>query len=102
MAEPGRYYAHASHTLVANVIGRKAGGGGGGGQEGGAPFKYYINDGIYGAPAAAAALAPPITAPPTPAPPLRGHPGRCSPNNQAPLPVSTPRPLSDPASCRSP
>lgn len=47
IAEPGRYYVHASHMLLANVIGRKASAATAG-PEGGQEFKYYINDGIYG------------------------------------------------------
>lgn len=44
IAEPGRYYVTASHTLVANVIGKKAASG----PDGTKTFKYYLNDGVYG------------------------------------------------------
>lgn len=39
IAEPGRYFVASSHTLVANVIGKKST------PEG---FQYYLNDGVYG------------------------------------------------------
>jgi ornithine decarboxylase len=45
MAEPGRYYVHASHTLATQVIGRKVLNSE---KNAGHRFKYYINDGIYG------------------------------------------------------
>jgi ornithine decarboxylase len=45
IAEPGRYFTEATHTLVLNVIAKKK-------EEGGANapdvIKYYLNDGIYG------------------------------------------------------
>jgi ornithine decarboxylase len=44
IAEPGRYFTEATHTLVLNVIAKK--------KEGSAnaanAIKYYLNDGIYG------------------------------------------------------
>ena len=43
IAEPGRYFAESTHTLVLNVIGKK--------ElivEGVKTFKYYLNDGMYG------------------------------------------------------
>lgn len=45
MAEPGRYFVQASHTLVVNVIGKnmrlnK--------ETGAQEFTYYMNDGVYG------------------------------------------------------
>lgn len=40
IAEPGRFMVNNSHTLVVNVIGKKALGGG--------EFVYYLNDGVYG------------------------------------------------------
>lgn len=45
MAEPGRYFVQASHTLVLNVIGKnmrlnK--------ESGAQEFMYYMNDGVYG------------------------------------------------------
>lgn len=45
LAEPGRYYVHASHTLATQVIGRKILEENGG-QD--VSYKYYLNDGIYG------------------------------------------------------
>ena len=39
IAEPGRYFVSASHTLVSNVIGKK---------RFNDKFIYYLNDGIYG------------------------------------------------------
>lgn len=39
IAEPGRYFTEATHTLVINVIAKKK-------EEG--VIKYYLNDGIYG------------------------------------------------------
>jgi ornithine decarboxylase len=39
IAEPGRYFTEATHTLVMNVIAKK--------KEGNV-IKYYLNDGIYG------------------------------------------------------
>jgi len=39
IAEPGRYFTEATHTLVINVIAKK--------KEAGV-IKYYLNDGIYG------------------------------------------------------
>jgi ornithine decarboxylase len=42
IAEPGRYFTEATHTLVLNVIAKKK-------EEGSAnAIKYYMNDGIYG------------------------------------------------------
>jgi ornithine decarboxylase len=42
IAEPGRYFTEATHTLVLNVIAKKK-------EEGSADaIKYYLNDGIYG------------------------------------------------------
>jgi ornithine decarboxylase len=40
IAEPGRYFTEATHTLVLNVIAKK--------KENGTAIKYYLNDGIYG------------------------------------------------------
>jgi ornithine decarboxylase len=61
LAEPGRYYVHASHTLAAQVIGRKvldpsavpegvpaSPYGDDDGHGDATRYKYYINDGIYG------------------------------------------------------
>jgi diaminopimelate decarboxylase len=43
IAEPGRYFAERTHTLVLNVIGKKTV------QDGGEKtIVYYLNDGIYG------------------------------------------------------
>jgi len=39
IAEPGRYFTEATHTLVINVIAKK---------KEGDVIKYYLNDGIYG------------------------------------------------------
>lgn len=44
IAEPGRYFVAASHTLVANVIGKKMTVG----PDGTRTFRYYLNDGVYG------------------------------------------------------
>lgn len=43
IAEPGRYFAEATHTLVLNVIGKKKMV-----DEKGEIIVYYLNDGIYG------------------------------------------------------
>lgn len=43
IAEPGRYFAEATHTLVLNVIGKKKVV-----DEKGEIIVYYLNDGIYG------------------------------------------------------
>ena len=43
IAEPGRYFAERTHTLVLNVIGKKEVM-----VDGEKTFKYYLNDGIYG------------------------------------------------------
>jgi ornithine decarboxylase len=43
MAEPGRYFACSSHTLVANIIGKKEAI-----VDGVKKLKYYLNDGVYG------------------------------------------------------
>jgi len=43
IAEPGRYFAEATHTLVLNVIGKKKMV-----DEMGEIIVYYLNDGIYG------------------------------------------------------
>ena len=55
IAEPGRFFASATHTLAANVIGRKVvrvkGGEQAGGEQPGGEqerINYYINDGLYG------------------------------------------------------
>ena len=51
LAEPGRYYVHASHTLATQVIGRKVVDPAlvsAANDDSAAAFKYYINDGIYG------------------------------------------------------
>lgn len=42
IAEPGRYFTEATHTLVMNVIAKKKE------DAANAAFKYYLNDGIYG------------------------------------------------------
>lgn len=44
IAEPGRYFAERTHTLVLNVIGKKEVIE----DDGERTFKYYLNDGIYG------------------------------------------------------
>jgi len=43
IAEPGRYFASRSHTLVFNVIGKKKVV-----ENGETKFLYYMNDGVYG------------------------------------------------------
>ena len=43
IAEPGRYFTEATHTLVMNVIAKKKEA-----ADAAAAFKYYLNDGIYG------------------------------------------------------
>jgi len=43
IAEPGRYFASKSHTLVFNVIGKKKLV-----ENGETKFLYYMNDGVYG------------------------------------------------------
>jgi len=43
IAEPGRYFASKSHTLVFNVIGKKKVI-----ENGETKFLYYMNDGVYG------------------------------------------------------
>jgi len=43
IAEPGRYFASSSHTLVFNVIGKKKVV-----EKGETKFLYYMNDGVYG------------------------------------------------------
>lgn len=43
IAEPGRYFASLSHTLVFNVIGKKKVV-----ENGETKFSYYMNDGVYG------------------------------------------------------
>lgn len=45
IAEPGRYFAHSSHTLVLNVIGKKVKKNK---ETGETVFTYYLNDGVYG------------------------------------------------------
>lgn len=45
IAEPGRYFVAASHTLVANVIGKKMTVDPDGTTK---TFRYYLNDGVYG------------------------------------------------------
>lgn len=45
IAEPGRYFAHSSHTLVLNIIGKKVKRNK---DDGTLSFTYYLNDGIYG------------------------------------------------------
>lgn len=42
IAEPGRYFAEKTQTLVLNVIGKKEE------RKGSTSFVYYLNDGIYG------------------------------------------------------
>jgi len=44
IAEPGRYFAERTHTLVLNIIGKKEMIT----ENGERTFKYYLNDGIYG------------------------------------------------------
>jgi ornithine decarboxylase len=43
IAEPGRYFASSSHTMVFNVIGKKKII-----EKGETKFLYYMNDGVYG------------------------------------------------------
>ena len=43
IAEPGRYFAHSSHTLVLNIIGKKMKK-----DEENISYTYYLNDGVYG------------------------------------------------------
>jgi ornithine decarboxylase len=43
IAEPGRFFASKSHTMVFNVIGKKKHV-----YEGETRFQYYMNDGVYG------------------------------------------------------
>lgn len=45
IAEPGRYFAHSSHTLVLNIIGKKAKKDK---HTGELSHTYYLNDGVYG------------------------------------------------------
>lgn len=45
IAEPGRYFVQASHTLVVNVIGKNVKLNK---ETGAQEFMYYINDGVYG------------------------------------------------------
>lgn len=45
IAEPGRYFTEATHTLVLNVIAKKKEDAA---DAANAAFKYYLNDGIYG------------------------------------------------------
>jgi len=44
IAEPGRYFTEATHTLVLNVIAKKKEGA----TDAPSAIKYYLNDGIYG------------------------------------------------------
>jgi diaminopimelate decarboxylase len=44
IAEPGRYFVGSSHTLVANIIGKKEAVT----VDGTKKLKYYLNDGVYG------------------------------------------------------
>lgn len=44
IAEPGRYFVCSSHTLVANIIGKKESVT----TNGTKTLKYYLNDGVYG------------------------------------------------------
>lgn len=45
IAEPGRYFAHSSHTIILNIIGKKVKKNKDTGE---ILFTYYLNDGIYG------------------------------------------------------
>jgi ornithine decarboxylase len=47
IAEPGRYFASASHTMVCNIFSKRKNKVEQGSQE--PEFLYYINDGLYGA-----------------------------------------------------
>lgn len=45
IAEPGRYFAHSSHTLVLNITGKKMKKDK---DTGNISYTYYLNDGVYG------------------------------------------------------
>jgi diaminopimelate decarboxylase len=44
IAEPGRFFAESTHTLVVNIIGKKISST----NDGPIEYMYYINDGVYG------------------------------------------------------